>query len=400
MDVFLARQPILDRFNRLFGYELLFRDSGKNIYQGEDGDKSTIEVIKNSFINIGIEKVTGGKKAFINFTENILRSDIFTVLPSESVIVEVLEDIEPTDEILELCKKLKGLGYTIALDDFVYSDKYRKLIEIADIIKVDFKITKGYKRKTIIDQINCANIKFLAEKVETMEEFNEAVSFGYSYFQGYYFSKPTIISGKRISENKIVYMKLLQEINSDNFTIDSIENLIKRDISLSFKLLKLINSANYSFKSEIKSMKQALALLGEKEVKKWLNLVVLKTIGEDKPEIIIINSIIRAKFAELIADKIPVKTNSYNAYLIGMLSRVDLLLDKPLEEILQELLLPIEVKDALNGINDNRYRKLLNLITEYEKGQWDNVSEISKELNLNENFLPDAYYKAIFYVKR
>lgn len=268
MDVFLARQPIFDRFNKLFGYELLFRDSEKNIYQSEDGDKATIEVLKNSFINIGIEKVTGGKKAFINFTENILKSDIFTILPPKSVIVEILEDIEPTEEILELCKKLKKIGYVIALDDFVYSDKYRNLIEIADIIKVDFKITKGYERRKVIDQVNSEDILFLAEKVETMEEFNEAVSFGYSYFQGYYFSKPLIILGKRISENKAVHMKLMQEINSDSFTIDRIENLIKRDLSLSFKLLKLINSANYCFVSEIKSMKQALALLGEKEIKK------------------------------------------------------------------------------------------------------------------------------------
>ena len=175
MDVFLARQPILDRFNKLFGYELLFRNSEKNIYQSEDGDKATITVIKNSFINIGIDKVTGGKKAFINFTENILKSDIFTVLSPKSVIVEILEDIEPTEEVLELCKKLKRLGYIIALDDFVYSNKYRKLIEIADIIKVDFKITKGYERKKVIDQVNSPHIKFLAEKVETIE--NKQINF-------------------------------------------------------------------------------------------------------------------------------------------------------------------------------------------------------------------------------
>ena len=315
------------------------------------------------------------------------------------MIIEVLEDIEPTEEVLELCKKLKSLGYTIALDDFVYSNKYRKLIEIADIIKVDFQVTKGSERRKVIEQVNSEDIMFLAEKVETIEEFNEAVSLGYTYFQGYYFSKPTMISGKRISENKAVYMKLLHEINSDSFTIESIENLIKRDVSLSFKLLKLINSANYSFASEIKSMKQALALLGEKEIKKWLYLMVFKTMGEDKPEILIINSLTRAKFAELIAGKIGKKLNPFNAYLIGMLSMIDLLLDRPLEEILQELLIPIKVKDALNGVNNNSYNKLLNLIIAYEKGQWDKVSKISKELNLDENCLPNAYYEAILFTK-
>ncbi|MBU3142666.1 EAL and HDOD domain-containing protein [Clostridium sp. CF012] len=399
MDVFLARQPILDRNDKLVGYELLFRDSEKNIYQSDDGDKATIAVIRNSFVNIGIDKVTGGKKAFINFTENILKSDIFEVLPPQSVIVEILENIEPTEEVLDLCKKLKASGYTIALDDFVYSNKYRELIEIADIIKVDFQVTKGSQRRKIMEQVNSKHIKFLAEKVETMEEFNEALSLGYTYFQGYYFSKPTILSGKRISENKAVYMKLLHEISSNKFAIDSIENLIKKDVSLSFKLLKLINSANYGFVSEIKSMKQALALLGEKEIKDWLYLMVFRIMGEDKPEILIINSLTRARFAELIASKMGKKFNPFNAYLVGMLSMIDLLLDRPLEEVLQELLIPVEVKDALNGINDNSYSKLLNLIVAYENGQWDEVSKISKELNLDENSLPDAYYEAIFFTK-
>jgi len=399
MDIFLARQPIFDRYDKLFGYELLFRDSEKNIYQSDDGDKATIAVIKNSFVNIGIDKVTGGKKAFINFTENILKSDIFEILPSESVIVEILEDIEPTEEILDLCKKLKALGYIIALDDFVYSNKYRKLIEIAGIIKVDFNLTKGNERRKVIEQVNSENIKFLAEKVETMEDFNEAVSLGYTYFQGYYFSKPSIISGKKLSENKIVYMKLLHEISSDSFSIDRIESLIKGDISLSFKLLKLINSANYSFRGEIRSMKQALALLGEREVRKWLYLIFFKNIGEEKPEIIIINSLTRAKFAELIVGKFGLGLKSFNAYLIGMLSMIDLLLDRPLEEILKELLLPVEVKNALNGVNDNNYSKLLALIIAYENGQWDEVSKISKELNLDENCLPNTYYEAIFLSK-
>jgi c-di-GMP-related signal transduction protein len=399
MDVFLARQPILDRFNKLIGYELLFRDNEKNIYQGEDGDKATIDVIKNSFINIGIEKVAGDKKAFINFTENILKSDIFTVLPPKSVIIEILEDIEPTEDVVELCKKLKGLGYVIALDDFVYSDKYRRLIEIVDIIKVDFKITKGYERKEVIKQVNSSRIKFLAEKVESIEEFNEAASYGYVYFQGYYFSKPLIISGKKISENKAIYIKILQEINKENFTIERIEGLVKRDVSLSFKLLKLINSANYCFVSEIKSIKQALALLGEIEIKKWLYLIVFKTIGKSKPEIIIINSLTRAKFAELIAEKIGIEINPFNAYLTGILSMIEVLLDAPLEQILEQILIPVQVKDGLNGVESNTYRKLLNLIIEYEKGQWDEVSRISKELKLDEKWLPNAYYEAIFYAK-
>lgn len=399
MEVFLARQPILDRFNKLFAYELLFRDSEKNMYQGDDGDKATIDVIKNTFTNIGIEKVTGNKKAFINFTENILKSDIFAVLPPKSVIIEILEDIEPTGEIVELCRKLKRQGYVIALDDFVYSDKYLELLEIVDIIKVDFKITKGCERRNVINQVNSSRIKFLAEKVETIEDFNEALTYGYEYFQGYYLSKPLMISGKKIAENKAIYIQILKEINNENFGIESMENLIKRDVSLSFKLLKLINSSYYSFKSEIKSLKQALALLGEKEIKKWLYLIVFQTIGENKPEIIIIDSLTRARFAEIIAKKNGIDVNPFNAYLTGILSMIDLLLDTPLNQVLEEILIPTEVKDGLNGINNNGYRRLLDLIIEYEKGEWEQVSKISKELKLDEEGLPNAYYEAIFYAK-
>ena len=399
MEVFLARQPILDRFNKLFAYELLFRDSERNTYQGEDGDKATIDVIKNTFTNIGIEKVTGNKKAFINFTENILKSDIFEVLPPKSVIIEILEDIEPTGEIVELCRKLKKQGYVIALDDFVYSEKYLELFEIVDIIKVDFKITKGSERKNVINQVNSSRIKFLAEKVETIEDFNEAVTYGYEYFQGYYLSKPLMISGKKIAENKAIYIQILKEINNENFSIESMENLIKRDVSLSFKLLKLINSSYYSFTSEIKSLKQALALLGEKEIKKWLYLIVFQTMGENKPEVIIIDSLTRARFAEIIAKNNGMDINPFNAYLTGILSMIDLLLDTPLNQVLEEILIPPEVKDGLNGINNNGYRRLLDLIIEYEKGEWEHVSKISKELKLDEKGLPNAYYEAIFYAK-
>ncbi len=395
MDVFLARQPILNKFNELFGYELLFRNSGENRYQSDEGDNATIEVIKNSFINIGIEKVTDNKKAFINFTENILKSDIFTVLSPKTVIIEILEDVKPTEEILKICKKLKSQGYIIALDDFVYSSQYEKLIEIADIIKIDFQITKGYERRKVIDQVKYPGIKFLAEKVETIEEFNEAVAYGYSYFQGYYFSKPTMILGKRISENKAIHLEILKVINSDSFTMDSIEKLIKNDLSLSFRLLKLINSANYGFNSPIKSISQALALIGEKEIKKWLYLVVFKTLGEDKPEIIAINSLARARFAELIANKMGKEIDSFNAYLIGLLSMIDVILEVPLNVILEELLLPLEVKDALIGVSNNRYSILLNLIIAYEKVDWHEVSKISKQLNLDEKHLPDAYYESL-----
>lgn len=202
MNAFIARQPIFDCNNNVFGYELLFRNGSQNFYNSLDGNAATLNVISNTFYSLGVDTVTNGKKAFINFTEELLKREIATLLPPELVIVEILENIEPTDEIISVCKKLKDKGYTLALDDFVFDTKYNKLIELADIIKVDFTITKGYERRNIISKINSNKIKFLAEKVENIDEFREAQSYGYSYFQGYYFSKPVILSGKDMYKNR------------------------------------------------------------------------------------------------------------------------------------------------------------------------------------------------------
>lgn len=399
MEVFVARQPIFDKNHRVVAYELLFRSSMNNSFSYSDGDRATIEVIKNSFINIGIDKIVGDKKAFINFTEKILKSDVVDILSPKVIVIEVLENVEPTEEIFNVCKNLKSKGFILALDDFVFNSKYINLIKIADIIKVDFMITKGYERKRIIELVKNKNIKFLAEKVETMEEFKQAVDFGYSYFQGYYFSKPSIVSQKMIPENKMINLKVLRELNKEDFSMDNLVNLIKKDISLSYKFLKLINSANFGFKSRITSLNQAVALLGEEEVKRWLYFIVVNTIGDDKPEIITINTLTRARFVELIFEKIDLKDNAFNGYLIGMLSMIDVLLDRPMYEILNELLISSEIKEALLGEKVNIYSKILNLVISYEKGQWSKVFSIAREIKVDEKYLPKAYIDAIQWAK-
>ncbi|KOA19514.1 biofilm formation regulator HmsP [Clostridium homopropionicum DSM 5847] len=399
MEVFVARQPILDKNNKVIAYELLFRSSMNNSFSNSDGDKATLEVINNSFINIGIDKIVGNKKAFINFTEKILKSDVVDILSPKLIVIEVLENVEPTEEIFNVCKSLKNKGFILALDDFVFNSKYINLLKIADIIKVDFTITKGYERKRIIELVKNKNIKFLAEKVETVEEFKQAVAFGYSYFQGYYFSKPLIVSEKMIPENKLVNLKILRELNKEHFSMDNLINLIKRDIALSYKFLKLINSANFGFKSRITSLNQAAALLGEEEVKRWLYFIVVNTIGEDKPEIITVNTLTRARFSELIFEAIDLKEKAFHGYLTGMLSMMDVILDRPMYEILNELLILPDVKEALLGERVNIYSKILNLVISYEKGQWTKVFSIAKELKLDEKCLPRAYIDAIQWAK-
>lgn len=396
----MARQPILDKYQRLFGYELLFRDSESNAYQNIDGDAATFEVIRNSFINIGMNKVTQGKKAFINFTENVLKSDIFTIMPPRDVVVEVLETVEPTEEIIKRCSKLKKDGFTLALDDFIFHSKYERLIELADIIKVDFRATRGEQRRTIIEQVKSNNIRFLAEKVENLEEFNEAVELGYTYFQGFYFSKPVIMSANKLPENKVTYLRILKEVNSTDFSTERIEKIIKKDVALSYKLLKLINSAKYSFRNSIQSMRQAIALLGEQELKRWLYVIAMQSIGSDKPEHIMVESLVRARFMELLAMKNGMQNRSFDAYLIGMLSKMDVLLDIPISEILHELLVPREVEEVLTGKRKDEMYSIYSMVVGYEKSDWDRVQKYASSLDLEQDYVVQAYFDAIAWVNK
>jgi len=394
MQFHVARQPIFDRQQKVYAYELLYRSGAGNAFTGLDGDKATSEVITNSFLLIGIEALTRGKKAFINFPKGSLEEGIAGLLPKEHTVIEILEDIEPDEKIINICKKLKGLGYTLALDDFIYDDKYRPLIELADIIKVDFLNTPAEERKNIIKTIGHSRVKFLAEKVETREEFAQAIEMGYSYFQGYFFSKPDIISGRDIPGFKLTYFQLLRDINKGVIDFDQLEKLIKRDISLSYMLLKYINSSAFIFRSKIHSIKQALTLLGRNGVIQWFSLVALKSISEDKPGELIVTAISRAIFCELIAQKAGMKERSSDLFLIGMFSLIDAFLDQPLLVALQELPISDEIKNALLG-EKSKFREVYDLILLYEKGEWEKIRVAAEKLQLGEEEVIEAYSKAL-----
>ncbi|WP_026883790.1 EAL and HDOD domain-containing protein [Clostridium akagii] len=397
MNVFLARQPIFDSENRVVAYEILFRNSDNNFYTGSDGDSATLDVIVNTFYSLGVEYVTGGKKAFINFTEELLKKEVATVLPPEILTIEILENIEPTSEVISACRNLKNKGYTLVLDDFVFHEKYRELIELADIIKVDFTITKGIERKKIIEKIGMNKMKFLAEKVETVEEYKEAKEYGYSYFQGYFFSKPVMLAGKDIPKNEILSIKIMKQLNSRELDYRYLENLIMSDISIYYKLLKYINSPYWGVRAEVKSIKQAIVLLGEKNLVKWLYMIIMGNINNEKPDEIVNFSLIRAKFAENICIGLHDNTElSYNAYVMGMVSLMDSILNVSMESIIEELGLPDEVNLALKG-EENYLNNVLRLVSSYESGKWDEVYKYSKKVNVDFTFISQAYIDALFW---
>jgi len=394
MEVFVARQPIFNKNQEVYGYELLYRLGTSNFYEGTDGDRATSEVIANSFLLIGIEALTGGKRAFINFTRNLLTNETATILPRDLVAVEVLENISPDDEIINVCRKLKQAGYMLVLDDFVFKPEIKPLIELADIVKVDFLSSSSEERMDLIRRFRSGKIKFLAEKVETREAFNEALEMGYTFFQGYFFSKPVILSGQDVPGYKINYLQVLQEVNRVELDFDHIERIIKRDVSLSYKLLKYINSAAYGFRTRISSIKHALVLLGAQEVKKWVTLIALRGMGEDKPDEIMTSSIIRARFGELMAPMVGLTDRAADIFLMGMFSMIDALIDRPLSSIVDELPISEEIKGALMG-EQCRYREVLELLLAYEKGDWENFTRYSSGFRLDHGMVPDLYIQSL-----
>jgi c-di-GMP-related signal transduction protein len=397
VDVFVARQPIFTKRQKLFAYELLFRDSYENACTCTDGDRATSDVICNSFFAIGMDILTGGKLAFINFTENLLKQEIPLLLPREVVVVEILETVEPTPSLLAACIKLKQAGYLLALDDFVFQPKFIPLLDICDIIKVDFLTTIGHDRKRIMHDVGGRNIKFLAEKVETRADFEQAVKFGYSYFQGYFFSKPMVLKGKSAPTSKINQLrvfKVLQELDKENFTFENIEKFIMYDLALSYQLLKFINSAAFNLSSEISSVRHALVLLGKNEIIKWVSLIVMRTVGDSTTDGILVTSLVRAKFCELIAGKADLKERESELFMMGMFSLIDVFIGRSLKEIMDELPISEAVKGALLG-ESNEFSQIYRLTLSYESADWKSVTDFAASLDIGERNIPDLYKKAI-----
>ncbi|NPC93983.1 HDOD domain-containing protein [Bacillus sp. WMMC1349] len=388
MRVFVARQPIFNQKEQVIAYELLYRESEKNFFSGIDGDKATTEVMFNSFFNIGIDRLTEGKKYYVNFTEGLLKAGLPTYFDPERLVVEILEDVPITPELIDQCKQLKSLGYTIALDDFCLNHRgnqelFYQLLESIDVLKVDFFKTSPQERQSIIQSYKAYGLKFLAEKVETRQEYEQAVADGFHLFQGYFFSEPVVIAGHEIKYHFHAYYDLLHELSEEQPDIASITNIIERDLSLSYQLLKLINSPANRPIQKIKSIRQAIVLLGFKEIKRWIFILSFKDLtrkqDSSKNELVKI-SLIRAKLCELLAKKTN-RSEPSSYMLTGMFSFIDTLLHKELKEVISELPLSDEVGLALLG-EENDYRKILKLAKLIERNEWeDNVQteDITKE---------------------
>lgn len=390
MNVFVARQPIFDRAKNVYGYELLFRSGFENYYDSLDADKATVDVISNSFFVIGFDQLTDGRRAFINFTRNLLVKGVAGLLPKDAVTVEILEDVEPDEDILEVCRELKETGFSVAMDDFVGDNGDNPMMQYADIVKVDFMQTTPEQRENLCKDLVARGVAPLAEKVETAEEFEEALDWGYVYFQGYFFSKPVIHSAKQISASKLTYLQVLNKINQPGISYEELEDVVKQDVSLAYKLLRFMNSAWFGLRSEIKSIRHALILLGPKEIRKWFALVAMSHVAADKPDELMLRAVVRAKIAESMAPTVGMGDRSSELFLLGMFSLIDALMDAPMAEILEKIPIDQEIKKALLG-EDCPFRNVYQMIVSYEQAKWEDFSAMASALEIDEDVVPEFF---------
>lgn len=398
MEVYVARQPIFDRHKNVIGYELFYRTGQVDTFDMINYDSASASVIMNSFITIGIEKLTDNKCAYVKFTDTLLNYDIATLFDKDSIVIEIVEDFVNNTDLLKKCKELKNIEYKIVLDDYLLmkTDLPENVIEYIDIVKVDFLRNSLIDREDIAKEMKSIGKELLAERVETQEEFNEAVNMGYDYFQGYFFCKPQTTSEKDIPVFKLNSLHIINELNKIEPEYDRIAEIIKKDLSLTYKLLRLINSAAFHLNEQISDIKHALVLLGFNEIRKFIYLVLLYDMCKDKPDELIRLSLMRAKFGETIfRNHKDIKQNE--VFLMEMFSLIDAVLDKPLDQALAVLPLSDKAKKALLG-EKNNYYYIHSLIVSYEKSRWEDFYNYLNILKIDGCNIFDYYQTSIEWV--
>ncbi|MBV1907161.1 MAG: HDOD domain-containing protein [Pseudomonadales bacterium] len=364
--IYLARQPIFDSQMKLHAYELLFRSDEKNQATFIDGEAATAEVLTSAIIDIGLEKIVGARPAYINMTYQFLTGNILTPHLKDRLVLEILEDVVPDDALIDRLNELYNDGYTLALDDFIYKPELEFMLELAQIVKFDVMHLGTARLEEQVNKVRPFNVKLLAEKVETKDEFEFCKAIGFDYYQGYFFCKPEVVKGKRLSGNRMLMLNLMSKLQDPEIELDELDILIAQDASLAYKLLRHINSAFFGVDKNISSIKHAIAMAGIDTIKQWTTLSLMSKLGENKTSEILLLALVRANMCQILAGtQTTYAPDEY--FTVGLFSVLDALLDKPMDEILTTLPLAQDVKDALIDYL-GPLGTLLRLVIHYEKG--------------------------------
>jgi len=389
----LARQPILNKDEKVLGYELLFRESPEENRFNSDFEGGTRSIIDTLNV-MGLDVVCDGRLAFINSTHEMLLKEFFLLLPAEKTVVEIQESVLADDSAVVACDRLKLEGYRIALDNFVPGDPRESLLPYADYLKVDIR------RAT---QQQCAGLAryggkccLLAEKVETRLQFLTAVKEGFTLFQGYFFRHPERMRARHIPANQASQLRLLKAVSAPEVDLAAVEELIKQDASLCYRLLRYLNSPLLGVSTPVQSVRHGITLLGERELVRWIRMATTLIMGQEKCSDLVLASLVRARFCELIAPK--VNHGSCDLFLIGMFSLMDAILEVPMGVVIEGLAFDVETRTELLGMktgNQTTLSPIYELMVSREAGEWDIVARHAKKLNLSLPFVNRAFNEAV-----
>jgi c-di-GMP-related signal transduction protein len=398
MNVYIGRQPIFSRNNAIYGYELLFRQSNENRFIEMDDDIATAELIYNSFLVFGIDSITDGTMAFINFSKSLVESDFIELLPKKRIVVEILERGKATQATLDACKKFRNMGYVLAVDDFILDEDNIPLLDLVDIVKVEFPSVSRANQAALIRKHRRSVKQFLAEKIETREEYQSAVRLGYDLFQGYFFSKPAVLNSKDIGSINTNLIRIVEELNLPEPSYRKISDIIQMDLGLSYKLLRLVNSAYIAPRCEIKSIHQALNFLGTREMYQWISLMMIKEMQNPENTETVKQSLIRGKFMSLLRNETRRQATISEYFFTGIFSLMDVLLNKKIEDVLKGLPLPDNVKHALLG-ESNELREMLEYVISFEKNEWEKMKEQSFAAAVSAERFMSLYVESLKWAK-
>ncbi|MDY6903133.1 MAG: HDOD domain-containing protein [Thermodesulfobacteriota bacterium] len=396
MHTYIARQPIFQRDKKIYGYELLFRDGIANAFPGIDGNEATSRVLLGSFMGGGIELFTGDSLAFINFTRELIVNNVAAGFSPDQVVIEVLEDVEPDNAVIAASRRIREQGFSLALDDFFYKPEFESLLSLATIIKIDIQQTPLHTITDLVSELaHRDHLTLLAEKVETYDEFQQAIAMGFSLFQGYFFSKPEVLKQRDILPSKFSYLRFVMEVNKQDVDFGKLETVITQDVAMSFKLFRYINSPYFRRVCEIHSVRHALTILGERETRNFISVIALSNLADEKPNELIRTAIFRARFCELLgrhAGSMGIKPETL--FLVGLFSVIDAILDNTMENLMAQLPFSGEIKSALVE-RAGPLGAYLNITIGCEAGDWFTCLPPLPGLKIDESKIPDDYLNAL-----
>ncbi len=387
---YVARQPILDLRGNVHGYELLFRTGREQSFRG-DCNLATRTMLDNTLV-FGLERLTGGLTAFVNCTQEALTDNLVDILPPSLCVLEILETVEPTPDVIDSCRSLKKAGFRLALDDFIWKPQLKPLVELADYIKVDFTLSRASQRRELFKHLQGTPVVMIAEKIETQDEYRQACAEGFTLIQGYYFCRPQLIENRKVPANRLSQIEILRLLREDSLDLPELARLVKQDTSLAYRLLRLINSPVFAIRQQVRSIESALLAVGEDVFRRIATLAITSELNGDQPVELLRMAFIRGRFCELAADLYAL--DSTEQYLLGLLSLLPAMLHVPMQQLTPALPLREEICVALKGESVPE-RRLLEWLMAHEHGDWSACDSIAEKYALDPMALLRTYADAV-----